>query len=238
MENSVELDQRQLNMMPGMGEGVRGMRHTMPSKEAGLVYEFTRDPGYLHQYYILRTPLLNKTLEWQLKPEQDDYDKRAHTLIVRKGNLVVGGARIIVRSPRKDEPLSIEGSDFSLAEALPELNLANKKYCEFSRVALLEEYQGSKIFSEMFRRLYEKYRALNVNYGFSIAPRAIIRLHRRLAKEQGYNYTAFPEVDLPERLNEGVRLTLVMFDVNDSSSEVKTATGVPVVRSKIELAND
>ena len=194
-------------------EMTRGIRHRALPREAQLTYEFTKDPGYLHQYYVIRAQLLNDTYGDAIPEQSDTYDQRSHILVVRKGRQVVGGARMTVRSPRKEGRLPLEGDDFDLVNVLPELHLENQKYCEFSRVAILPEFQNEGILAKMFQRFYEKCEAMNIRCGFSVAPRPITIMHRRLAREQGYNYTQFKELQLPERLTSVVRLHLVMFDV-------------------------
>ena len=167
-----------------LDEVIATSKFTRPAKNRGLdiAYEFTRDEGYLHQYYLLRSQLMGRALGWQIPVEPDQYDKRSHILIARLGNQVVGGARIIVRSPRNNQPLPLETDTFNLINELPDLELGNKKYCEYSRFVLLEEFQHSRVPLIMFSRLYEKSRALNLDYGFSSVSSSAARVHIKFCK--------------------------------------------------------
>ncbi len=187
--------------------------HKRSDRTKGLIYEFTRDEAYLHQYYLLRSRLMQKALGWHLDAGEDPYDKRSHILVVRKGNQVVGGGRLIIRSPRKNEPLLLEDDNFSLIDALPELKLANRKYAEVSRFVLLEEFQHTTIPYKMFCRLYDKYKALNISYGFSSVSDSAARIYMKFSKMRGVNCTPLYHIKLPDKPHyEGRVMKLIMFD--------------------------
>jgi hypothetical protein len=194
----------------------RTLKRKSQSKE--LVYEFTRDEGLLHQYYLLRSQMLQRALGVMVEPIRDEYDDYSQILVVRKGRQVVAGARMVVCSPRTNRPLAIEVDGFRVRDALPHLNLENEKYCEFSRFVVLEEFQHGDIVAEMFKRLSSRFEAMGVRYGFSAAPSIMMRIHRKICSQQGYRYTKLPEVQLPERPEyESQKLTLVMFELPENS---------------------
>ncbi len=70
------------------------------AKNQDIIYEFTKDPGLLHQYYILRKNLLNES--WgvpYVQDLEDAYDAHSHIMVARIGNHVIGGFRLITRMP-------------------------------------------------------------------------------------------------------------------------------------------
>ena len=81
-------------------------RYLRAPRAAGRVFEFTRDPAYLHQYYLLRARLSNGIATFsQIFAQADEADKRSHILVARRGNQVIAGVRLTVSGPRQPQPL-------------------------------------------------------------------------------------------------------------------------------------
>ena len=188
-------------------------RMEMPRKAPELVFEFTRDEGYLHQYFLLRGELLSRSYNWgDYTGEREPLDDVSHILVVRRGNQVVGGARLTPRSPRKHVPFVLEHGQMSLIEALPEYKLAYTKHCELGRMALIEEFQNKRISFEMFRRLHEKAASLNIRYGFSSVSARSARLFQLMSSHYGFSITDLGHVAIPSRIENGEKLRLVMME--------------------------
>lgn len=178
-----------------------------------LVYEFTHDPALLQQYYAVRQRLY--TEKWGLEhfPEgPEDFDKRGMILVVRSGKLVVGGVRMLIRSPRINKPLQIEADGINLQEYLPQLQLEHNSYCEISRLALLPEFRGIDTSICIYRVLKRKAVAHKVKYGFVLAPYSQIRNYRLMSKIEGEDYVTCENVPIPDHDDfEGIRMTLSYF---------------------------
>lgn len=201
-----------------MAERYTRKRRTEPSD---LVYEFTRDPGYLHQYYLLREKMYIKV--WGLthfEAPEDEYDRNSHIIVVRRGNHVVGGGRLTVSGPRKETLLPLEDENFRLRDLFPELKLEHNKYAEFSRMAIETEFQDGQCTVAMFEQVRRKLIALNVPHLFAMAPLPSVRLYRKACKSIGLNLVARQDIAIPERDgHEGIRMCMYVVPIMDTPIE-------------------
>ena len=189
------------------------------SKE--LVYEFTRDPGYLHQYYLLREKMYIRT--WGLKnfeAPEDEYDRQSHIIIARRGNHVVGGGRLTVAGPRKETLLPLEDEDFRLKDLFPEMGLEYCKYAELSRMAVEPEFHGGECTKALFEHMYRKLSALKVAYWFALAPSPSARMYRRMFNSLGLDLTIWRETEVPQRDGyEGIKMNLLSVSIMDTNQQ-------------------
>lgn len=142
-------------------------RHFRLPKTHGLTIEFTQDAALLHQYYALRNLNLVDSPKKLRIIESTENDDRAQIIIIRAGVRVVGGGRVIIRQHANDKPLTIEHERFSIAQALPNLDIGNSAYGEISKLFLLEEYQSDKIIHGMYQCITAKLKELGVRYAFA-----------------------------------------------------------------------
>lgn len=176
-----------------------------------VVYEFTRDPGLLHQYYQLRGEEYYRSWgETNYTHGPDEYDAKAHILIIRHGNQCVGGVRLIVKTPRSKGLLPVESDDFRLSELLPELNLDNCKYGEYSGFVMLPEFRDG--YRDLFLQLYRKGRAIGLKYGFSAATLAQARMYRSISNYAGLDFTMLSDLNpVHKEVYSGQKMCLVMW---------------------------
>lgn len=176
-------------------------------RSSELVYEFTRDPGLLHQYFILRDQMFINV--WGVEHSlavKDEYDDKSHILVVRKGNQVVGGTRLTVSTPKHPQVMPMEGDDFNLRKVLPDLNLAQKKYGCISRMAVLPHGSEEDVVLEIFSHLYRKSIALGLSHWFAVSPKVTARMYRQKLWKLGISYE-LPEVTIPDRKEyEGIHM--------------------------------
>lgn len=184
-----------------------------PGLHTDVVFEFTRDPAYLQQYYAMRARIY--TEKWQLEhfpTEPDEFDQRGMILIARKGRQVVAGIRMLIRTPRSTKPLQIEADGIDLQNALPELHLDRVSYCELSRFARLPDYRGGDFAIQINRALKRKAIAHGVKYGFMLAPVSQTRSYRVINRHEGEEYVICDQVPIPDHEDfEGIRMMLSYF---------------------------
>ncbi len=186
-------------------------RHRRLREAEELTYEFTTDPALLHQYYVLRSILLYRAVGSEISTEADSYDERSHILVARKGNQVVGGVRLIIRDPRKgDKPLWLERGGFSLADQLPQLELDKTPYCDFSRLAILEEFQQTGASLRMYEELYKLSSSYGVKYHFATATAPALRIQKRMLQKMGHHIYILPQVSVPERDGDFGKMRLIL----------------------------
>lgn len=159
---------------------LRGFRHQ------GLTFEFTRDPAYLHQYYLLRarleTPMASLS---QMFAQADEADKRSHILIARKGNQVIAGVRLTISSPRQPQPLPMEASGVQIAPLVQHYQLEEQKIAEISAWVIEPEFLDAAMQSALFYHLNRKMLALGVARYFGVATEAAVQHFRQMMRPIG-----------------------------------------------------
>jgi hypothetical protein len=193
-----------------------------PAVEAAdIVYEFTNAPALLQQYYTLHLAEYMRAWDARNIPLKDEYDSRCHTLIMRRGKHVVGGVRLILRTPRSRVPLPMEAAGVDLSQALPGINLAYQTYGEVSRMARLPEYRGFEFTMKIHEQLRRKAQALGMRYGFMVAPASNTRLYRLVGQMTQDSYTVLEHVRVPEvDSHEGLRMIASCIDYGVPESAV------------------
>lgn len=197
-------------------------RFSRPVKKiADLTFEFTRDKGLLQQYYNLREEMYTRV--WGLShfnAQEDEFDRRSHIVVARRGRQVVGGARLTIHSPRNPLPLPMECEEFCLEKLLPkEYGLAHCRYGEFSRLAVLPEFAGlSYDFAAQIRR---KSIANGLSYTFAISPLPQIRNFRQTANKLKLTSEVLRDIHVPPKDGYDGEMYLLMIDLRDQYAQGK-----------------
>lgn len=180
-----------------------------------VTYELTRDPGYLHQYYMLREQMFISV--WGLQNfcgKEDEYDAISDIMVARIGNQVIGGCRLTFSHPASPRRLPMEKEDFLLVDALPELPLEDVIHVEISRMAILPEFQNSLAMLEISRQLLKRGADKKARYAFTLAPVPLSRNYRRAAYLFGLNWEIRNDVMVPDREEyEGIKMVLSLLDL-------------------------
>lgn len=151
-----------------------------PKLLTDITFEFTRDPVLLHQYRELYERECRVAYHVPgFREAESKYNSKSHILVVRRGNLCIGGGRLSIRTPRKTDPLPLELDGFKLEDALPELKHKQMRYGEFSRLVLLPEFRDGDTTLMMWRHFYRKCVALNLDVVFAAAPLPNLRSYRK-----------------------------------------------------------
>jgi hypothetical protein len=174
----------------------------MRRKRPELTYEFTRDPGYLHQYHLVRMQCFSSDVYGKdlfASPKPDEVDNNALTMIVRDGHHVVGGAAVIVSTPRIRRVLPVERPDFKLNDVLPEFRLDNAGYCQITRLALLDEYRATEVVYNLVKRMTDKIMALGLSYLFIQSSSSKMRLYNSMVENKDdIEFILLNHVNLPD----------------------------------------
>lgn len=180
-----------------------------------VVYEFTTDPGLLHQYYRLREDMFISV--WGLKNfsgAKEPCDDISEIMVARQGLQCIAGGRLTISSPYNPHVLPMEKDDFRLADLLPDLNLGRRTYGEFSRLAILPEFRAGNVFPEIARRFIRKAIAEGVEYAFNIAPVPLARNYRHAVQLFGVQWDIRTDVPVPDREEyEGIKMVLSVMDL-------------------------
>ncbi|MDG1286865.1 MAG: GNAT family N-acyltransferase [Rickettsiales bacterium] len=208
----------EVSMEQVLQEDMLFRRHRKLREAEELTYEFTKDPALLHQYYVLRSLVFARTHGVDFEKEEDSFDTKSDTLIVRAGNQVLGGVRMTFSHPDKPTQLSMEKYGVKLQENLPELELAKNGYCEASRMAILEEYQTNDITTAFIRLMFQHCHSLGIKYAFSMSPNSLHRLYRITSRKLDYICRVVDNIHFPHNIDgiEGNGFKLLLFDVETS----------------------
>jgi hypothetical protein len=188
--------------------------------EERLTYEFTNDAKFLRQYYRLRKIIYDIDLGINIPLHQDCYDNISETLIVRKKQRCLGGVRLTVCTPTNPIMLPTENEEFCLERLLPEFDLQNNTYAEFSRLVLMPDYRNNKVSDLMYKQLNRKAKQLGVKYIFVITDRLHARLYLRSYKKIGFEVKIL-NIAIPDSVREkydNVVECIIMLDLTPKYS--------------------
>jgi hypothetical protein len=154
-----------------------------------VVFEITKDPDLLAQYYKLREESYREVL---LLPEfsgvEENLDRKSDILIARIGRQCLGGIRICGADNMGLLPLEQSADD--LSTQMPHLGLDNFGYCQWMRLTLRPDTEISKMhLQKQFCLALTKFSAsLGYRYGFCISSKVHHRFYKRLFRQYGYDY--------------------------------------------------
>jgi len=186
------------------------------SKNEPVVYEFTQDRAMLHQYFRLRSIMYDKVFKvdgynWG----EDFYDKIGHILIARRGNLCLGGCRLIIREGDEAWPMPMESDEFNLRKTFADLPLDKVRHAEISRFAVMEDCGESNIFGELCKIVYDKVTTSDIHYLFVKSPYRMARSWRFIANNFGVKTTRIIEGVHPvdNTLSPDIKWYLILSDL-------------------------
>lgn len=201
----------------GLSEEYLARRFARPERRPGaVVYELTRDPGLLQQYYQLREEMFISV--WGLKHfsgQKDAYDDNSEIMVARIGNHCIGGCRLTFSRPGDRHALPMEKEDFRLKDKLPEIAVNKASIVEISRMAILPEFQNSLVMLELSRQLLKCGADKHARYAFTLAPVPLARNYRKAAHLFGLKWQIRNDVAIPAREEyEGINMVLSMLDLS------------------------
>lgn len=189
-------------------EAYLGARFSRAAKAPeAITYEFTRDPGFLHQYYRLRDQLFFSVWGLAALPgAKDEYDERSDVLVARVGNLVIGGYRLTYNYPGTNRNLPMEKNGFSVRDALPDMRVDEVMSAEISSLAILPEYRSASVIAQLFRELSARCVQKKLRYAFS----AVSFLQAQGYRKMGVEFDVRKDIAVPS--DGDVNLVLSMLD--------------------------
>lgn len=193
-----------------------------------LVYEFTRDPGLLHQYYQIREQEFISVLgTYSYSGKETEHDRNGQVLVIRQGNFCIGGVRFNVKSPRKPALLPLEIDDFRIENHFPHLHLHELTYGQLGMFAVLPEFRRMEISREVFKRMFKKAEALNIKTLFCVSPMINSRLYRQDCIALGMETRIHTDIELPVYPTlEEVKLYLLSIELHPIGTKAETVSGV------------
>jgi len=190
-------------------------------KKEELVFEFTRDPAMLHQYYRIYEDQFRAVHNAQRYEHtaEDEHDRRSHIIVARRGNLCVGGARLSVKTPRQPHLLPVEIDGFRLEDNFPHLKEKEMRYAQIGRFCLLPEFRGSSNTQMMLEHLYRKSVALGMDVVFGTAPLLNARVYMQNFSAMGLKGAKLHfDINLPDYpMCEEIKFYLISLTIDKVS---------------------
>lgn len=176
-----------------------------------ICYEYTNSPDYLLQYQHVRAQMYARVLGLRhFSGELDAQDAYSHILVARRGNQVLGGARVTIRQTGQLTPLPMEAHGMPLQQLLPELGLAYCSYGEFSRLARLPDLDAKEFTRTVYPYVMQKALECNVQHLFAVATQAQARMYRIVHRYTHLPLTVRDDIAVPEHpIHEGLRMVLM-----------------------------
>ncbi len=205
-------------------------------KNIPVTYELTEDPGILHQYYLLRKAMYDKTFKTNdYNWGEDHYDRLSYIIVARRGNLCLGGCRLIVREPDEQWALPMESDNFKLRELFPDLNLDKLRHAEVSRFAVMEDSGEEGIIHGLYKELYKLITSSNIHYVFVKSPYPMARNWRMVANSFGVKTTRIIDNVHPtdNTLSSDIKWYLTLSDLSSFCHDSEPAPVTKVFLDKM-----
>lgn len=187
------------------------------AKGEQVIYEFTEDPGLLHQYYRLREDRYNRTLKSEgYNWGEDFHDKLSYILIARRNRLCLGGCRLTIREGDETWMLPVENSEFNLRNTFPDLLLDSVRHAEISRFVVMDDNgDESNIFNGLCKAMYNKVITSDIRYLFAVSSYSLARNWRAVSNSFGVKNTRIIENIHPveKALGDEVKWHLILSDL-------------------------
>jgi hypothetical protein len=168
-----------------------------PQRQEELVYEFTKEPSLLRQYYSLYQQECRIVNDPKSRAADEDHFRRAHILIARTGGKCIGGGRLSICSNQQPKPLPMETDHFRVADYFPALKEPGIRYGEVSRLVLLPEFRHGRATLEMWKRFRDRVVDLELDVTYAAAPLINLRAYRKQCHSIGLDAKIHMDVVLP-----------------------------------------
>lgn len=185
------------------------LKHQMNPYGKGeqVVYELTQDQAQIFQY---------QRLAWMEhgEPRVDAHDAISLVFVARRGNLCLGGARVIVREQDEDFALPMEKTGFDLRATLDGLELFGDRHAEISRFAMMEDC-GVDVFSGLAKAIIDHLAAAQVPFAFIASSLVFARAWNKAANAlAGGSTEVRKDVTMPQEEDSEVNRYLTVMDLS------------------------
>lgn len=168
-----------------------------------ISFFFTKKHTLLERYFKIREQCYRLVPNGpkDFKGGIDHHDERSDILVIMHKNEVVGGVRIVGRSPSDQISLPMEEENFQLNSVFFSYNLKEKGYCEFSRLAILKEYRSMELLNRVCGALIHKTVERDYSYLFAFTPLIQARTYKQVAFNLNLpnEYKIHPQISVPQK---------------------------------------
>lgn len=164
---------------------------------------FTKDIQLLREYYKVRQSCYRQVPGGPraFSGAEDQYDRSSDILVAVNKGTVVGGARIVGSTPSRRIVLPMEDENLLLKNMFPDFRLDSKSYCEYGRLAVLQEYRSLDLLRHMCAALTARAIERGYAYLFSKAPYVQILCYQKISRllQMPRPYIIHKHINLPDK---------------------------------------
>lgn len=151
-----------------------------------ITYTFSRQPYDLKEYANLVLEHYKKDLKLDLSKHQMSDDLHIinfneHVLIVKDGDRVIGGSKLIFTHQNNPLRLPLESDSFRVKDILPD-NFGSHSYCELARLVLHPSYRSKELLTNVVSELAKFSIQQRCGMFVLMAPPLNAVLYRRVCK--------------------------------------------------------
>jgi len=155
-------------------------------KQNNITYTVDRSTSDLKEYARLVLEHYKKDLKLDLSKHQmsDDLHKislNEHVFIVKDGDRVIGGSKLIFTHQNSPLRLPLESDSFRVKDILPD-NFGSYSYCELARLVLHPSFRSKELLTELVDKLAEFSIQQDCGLFVLMAPPLNAVLYRRVCK--------------------------------------------------------
>ncbi|MEQ1704443.1 MAG: hypothetical protein ABL867_00550 [Rickettsiales bacterium] len=187
------------------------------AKGEQVIYEFTEDPGLLHQYYRLREDRYRRVFNLRgFDGGEDKYDRLSHILVARRGRLCLGGCRLTIREGDETWSLPTEVDEYIFRDLFPDWGLDKVRHAEISRFVVMEDSGEEDVTFGLCKAMYSKVTSSNIHYLFVSSTYSMARNWRMISNSFGVRTTKIVNgIHPPDRvLGEDIKWYLTVSDLS------------------------
>ena len=164
---------------------------------------FSKKKEDLKEYYQIREQCYRRVPDGpkDFDGSEDMFDRMSDIMIVRANNQIIGGARIYGRTNKNDPNLPLEEDGFLLKNLFPDKQLDRVSYCEFGRMAVLEQFRSKVLLKTIVVNLCQMSIARGYKYLFTMSPLQQARCYRMIINEIDFphKYNIYRDIELPQK---------------------------------------
>ncbi|SIS47548.1 hypothetical protein [Neptunomonas antarctica] len=162
-----------------------------------ICYEISNNPFFLSQYYKIREDCFRSDLCLSdFNGSKDEYDMLGQILIIREGDLCLGGARLNGRKQGDTVRLPMESETFELRDVCSDILLDNNSYCQWSRLAIDPKFRKRVNFSLLCEKMLAEAIKLGYLYSFNVTGSVRTRFFQKIHRSLGFSYHTLSHVDI------------------------------------------
>jgi hypothetical protein len=184
---------------------------------------FSKDPKLLQEYFVVRERCyrLVKDGPKDFSGHEDAFDRNADILVVRAGDSVIGGARIVSNKLAEKSSIPLESEGFKMKNIFPDLDLNKHSYCEFGRLAVLPQYRSMALIEDIVLTLIMRAIETKHKYMFAMNPLVQARCYRKICKKLRLlrPYNIHTEIEIPQKPEQCGTLKMYLSSLELARSE-------------------